>query len=119
MRLLPRCWRLAVPHDRLGRRAGRPADASAPFGSDRGGGRAGVGGGLGGDAMKVNRIWYYRTAARLTQQAFAQSLGLAIATVVRWENGVTSPDIAGERKLLAHCEAYRLAYTCPICEVTR
>ena len=48
---MPRFWRLAVPNDRLGRRAGRPADASAALGLDRGGGRAGVGGGLGGDAM--------------------------------------------------------------------
>ncbi len=44
-----------MPHDRLGRRAGRPADASPPVGSDRGGGRAGVGTGLGGDAMTPPR----------------------------------------------------------------
>ncbi len=52
---MPRFWRLAVPHDRLGRRAGRLADASAALGLDCGGGRAGVGGGLGGDAMSRRR----------------------------------------------------------------
>jgi hypothetical protein len=48
---LRHCWRLAVRHDRLGRRAGRPADAAASGGLDRGGGCAGVGGGLGGVPM--------------------------------------------------------------------
>ena len=48
---MPRLWLPAVPHDRLGRQAGRPADASASVGSDRGGGCACVGGGLGGDPM--------------------------------------------------------------------
>ena len=63
MRLLPRCWRLAVRHDRLGRRAGRPAHAAAALGLDRGGGCAGLGGGLGGDAMSGQRRANWRAEA--------------------------------------------------------
>ena len=69
--------------------------------------------------MKQQPYWYYRSAAYMTQQEFATSLGVAIATVVRWENGLRKPDIEGERKLAAHCAANHIAYTCPICGVTR
>jgi DNA-binding XRE family transcriptional regulator len=122
MRLLPRCWRLAVRHDRLGRRAGRPAHAAAALGLDRGGGCAGVGGGLGGDAMKKHKEslpLIYRLAAGMTQEEFAKSLGGSIKTVSRWEAGETQPSLKRERQLYGHCAAYHIVYTCPICEVTR
>lgn len=68
---------------------------------------------------RLNHVPYYRSAAYMTQQEFADSLGVSVATVARWEAGKCQPDIDGERKLYFHCAAYHIAYTCPICEVSR
>lgn len=80
-------------------------------------------GGYGGDAMskveRVNHVPYYRSSAYMTQQEFADSLGVSLRTVASWESGKMQPDIDSERKLYFHCAAYRIAYSCPICEVTR
>lgn len=61
----------------------------------------------------------YRLAAGMTQEEFAKSLGVSMKTVARWESGETQPALKRERQLSGHCAAYHIAYTCPICEVTR
>jgi len=50
--------------------------------------------------MRPNEIRGLRISLDLSQQKFAEKLGVSITTVVRWETGITEPSPLALEKLL-------------------
>ena len=51
-------------------------------------------------------IKYIRTNRNLTQQNFAEEIGVAFATVNRWEQGITTPNEMIQKSLYDYCLKY-------------
>ncbi len=51
-----------------------------------------------------------RTENNLTQQAFADALGVSFATINRWENGVQAPSPMAKKLVREYCKAKGLTF---------
>lgn len=53
--------------------------------------------------MKDLNIKQIRTELLLTQQEFADELGLSIVSIQRWESGKSKPSMKHKRKIIDFC----------------
>ena len=57
------------------------------------------------DTIKVTR-----QKAFMSQEAFADKLHVSVATINRWENGKSKPNLTALKNLKQFCEEYDLSY---------
>ena len=51
-----------------------------------------------------------RQKAFLTQELFASKMNVSVATINRWENGKSKPNLTAMKNLKQFCEEYKLPY---------
>lgn len=51
-----------------------------------------------------------RQKAFMSQDAFANAVGVSVATVNRWENGKSKPNLSAMKKIKAFCENQNLSF---------
>lgn len=51
-----------------------------------------------------------RQKAFLSQELFAQELGVAVSTINRWENGKSKPNLSAMKKIKLFCDNHQLPY---------
>lgn len=52
-----------------------------------------------------------RQKAFMSQEAFADKLCVSVATINRWENGKSKPNLSALKNLKQFCEEYNLSYS--------
>ena len=52
-----------------------------------------------------DKVKEVRKQLNLSQTAFAKELGIARATLIRWENGAFKPNYDAQRKFENYCES--------------
>lgn len=51
-----------------------------------------------------------RQKAFMSQEAFAKEIGVSVATINRWENGKSRPNLSALKSIKVFCEAQGLPY---------
>jgi len=51
-----------------------------------------------------------RQKAFMTQEAFANEIQVTVATINRWENGRSKPNLTAMKKIKQFCEKNKLSY---------
>ena len=46
----------------------------------------------------------------MSQEAFADKLSVSVATINRWENGKSKPNLTALKNIKQFCEEYHLSY---------
>ncbi|MCQ2414061.1 MAG: helix-turn-helix domain-containing protein [Clostridia bacterium] len=52
-----------------------------------------------------------RQKAFMSQEAFADKLCVSVATINRWENGKSKPNLTALKNIKQFCEEYNLSYS--------
>lgn len=58
----------------------------------------------------ANQIKASRKKVFLTQEEYANELGVSISTIIRWEMGQYRPNLAAMKKIKAFCEKNKLSF---------
>lgn len=60
--------------------------------------------------MLAEMIKQTRQKAFLSQEQFANEISVSVATINRWENSKSKPNLTAMRSIKAFCESHNLAY---------